>query len=183
MFPTSSVTYRQLRSRARRSLRSMARKSGSRIWAKTARIQVYDRDGLYLGITWRTPDYRNGRPSGLSIDRNGNVIVSDSHYHCFRIYSPDGVELCVFGGAGGTRRDSSATSAMSFKITTAITTWPSSAKISASASSIATASFFPAGAARASNRVSFRGTGLGPGTGRQSLRRRRLQRSHPGIHL
>ena len=56
----------------------------------TARIQVYDRDGKYLGPTWTTPDYRNGRPSGLSIDRDGNLIVSDSHYHCFRIYSADG---------------------------------------------------------------------------------------------
>jgi DNA-binding beta-propeller fold protein YncE len=67
----------------------------------TARIQVYDRDGQYLGATWTTPDYRNGRPSGLSIDRDGNLIVSDSHYHCFRIYSPGGVELRKFGGAGG----------------------------------------------------------------------------------
>lgn len=69
----------------------------------TARIQVYDRDGHYLGPTWTTPDYRNGRPSGLSIARDGNLIVSDSHYHCFRIYSPDGVELPrKFGGEGGT---------------------------------------------------------------------------------
>jgi DNA-binding beta-propeller fold protein YncE len=67
----------------------------------TARIQVYDRDGNYLGPTWTTPDYRNGRPSGLSIARDGNLIVSDSHYHCFRIYSPRGVELRKFGGAGG----------------------------------------------------------------------------------
>src|SRR5713226_9373620 len=57
----------------------------------TARIQVYDRDGHYLGPTWQTPDYRKGRPSGLSMDRDGNLIVSDSHYNCFRIYSPQGV--------------------------------------------------------------------------------------------
>ena len=68
----------------------------------TARIQVYDRDGKYLGLTWTTPDYRNGRPSGLSIDRDGNLIVSDSHYHCFRIYSPEGKELRDIGGDGGT---------------------------------------------------------------------------------
>jgi DNA-binding beta-propeller fold protein YncE len=61
----------------------------------TARIQVYDRDGKYLGPTWTTPDYRNGRPSGLSIDQDGNLIVSDSHYHCVRIYSPQGQELRV----------------------------------------------------------------------------------------
>src|SRR5262245_60593308 len=43
----------------------------------TARIQVYDRDGNYLGPTWTTPDYRDGRPSGLSIARDGNLLVSD----------------------------------------------------------------------------------------------------------
>jgi DNA-binding beta-propeller fold protein YncE len=68
----------------------------------TARIQVYDRDGHYLGPTWTTPDYRNGRPSGLSIDREGNLIVCDSHYHCFRIHSPEGVELRKLGGEAGT---------------------------------------------------------------------------------
>ena len=68
----------------------------------TARIQVYDRDGNYLGPTWTTPDYRNGRPSGLSIDRDGNLLVSDSHYHCLRIYSPDGRELRKIGGTAGT---------------------------------------------------------------------------------
>lgn len=62
----------------------------------TARFQVYDRDGNYLGPTWLPPDYRNGRPSGLSIARDGNILVSDSHYNCFRIYSPDGKELRSF---------------------------------------------------------------------------------------
>jgi DNA-binding beta-propeller fold protein YncE len=68
----------------------------------TARIQVYDRDGKHLGLTWTTPDYRNGRPSGLSIDRDGNLLVSDSHYHCLRIYSPEGKELRKLGGEAGT---------------------------------------------------------------------------------
>lgn len=56
----------------------------------TARIQVYDRRGKFLGPCWQTPDYRNGRPSGLSIDPDGNLLVSDSHYHCIRLYSPEG---------------------------------------------------------------------------------------------
>jgi DNA-binding beta-propeller fold protein YncE len=69
----------------------------------TARIQVYDRDGQYLdGHTWTTPDYKLGRPSGLSIDRDGNLLVSDSHYHCLRIYSPDGQLLRTLGGKAGT---------------------------------------------------------------------------------
>src|SRR6516164_328334 len=69
----------------------------------TARIQVYDRDGKYLGPTWTTPDFRNGRPSGLSIDPDGNLLVSDSHYHCLRIYSPEGKLLRTLGGEGGTK--------------------------------------------------------------------------------
>jgi DNA-binding beta-propeller fold protein YncE len=66
----------------------------------TARIQVYDRDGHYL-LGWTTPDSRNGRPSGLGIDRDGNLLVSDSHYHCLRIYSPEGIELRKIGGTPG----------------------------------------------------------------------------------
>jgi DNA-binding beta-propeller fold protein YncE len=68
----------------------------------TARIQVFDRDGNYLGPTWTPPDYRNGRPSGLSIDRDGNLLVSDSHYNRLRIYSPDGKLLRALGGQAGT---------------------------------------------------------------------------------
>jgi DNA-binding beta-propeller fold protein YncE len=67
----------------------------------TPRIQVFDLDGNYIGPTWTTPDSRNGRPSGLSIDRDGNLIVADSHYGCIRIYSPDGQELRHFGGERG----------------------------------------------------------------------------------
>jgi DNA-binding beta-propeller fold protein YncE len=67
----------------------------------TARVQVYDRDGTHLGLTWTTPDYGKGRPSGLSIDRDGNLILSDSHYNCFRIYSPEGKELRKLGGEAG----------------------------------------------------------------------------------
>ncbi len=68
----------------------------------TPRIQVFDRDGHFLGISWSTPDSRNGRPSGLSIDRDGNLLVSDSHYHCLRIYSPEGKLLRTLGGQAGT---------------------------------------------------------------------------------
>src|ERR1700722_17496938 len=41
----------------------------------TARIQVFDRDGKFLDRMWKTPDFRNGRPSGLSIDCAGNLLV------------------------------------------------------------------------------------------------------------
>lgn len=67
----------------------------------TARVQMFDLDGKHLGLTFTTPDFRNGRPSGLSIDRDGNLIVADSHYHCVRIYDHAGNELKKLGGEGG----------------------------------------------------------------------------------
>jgi DNA-binding beta-propeller fold protein YncE len=68
----------------------------------TARIQAFDRDGKFLGLSFTTPDYRNGRPSGLSVDHDNNLVVSDSHYHCVRVYSPEGKLLQTVGGNKGT---------------------------------------------------------------------------------
>jgi hypothetical protein len=68
----------------------------------TARIQAFDRNGKFLGACWTPPDFRNGRPSGLSIDKDDNVVVSDSHYHCVRVYSPEGKLLRTLGGDAGT---------------------------------------------------------------------------------
>ncbi len=67
----------------------------------TARIQAFDADGTYLGPTWTPPDFRNGRPSGLGIDRDGNLLVADSHYHCVRVYDAAGTLLKTFGGVIG----------------------------------------------------------------------------------
>jgi sugar lactone lactonase YvrE len=68
----------------------------------TARVQAFDRDGVFQKASWTTPDYSRGRPSGLSIDKEGNVVVSDSHYCCVRVYSPSGTLLQTVGGKEGT---------------------------------------------------------------------------------
>lgn len=75
-----------------------------RLWIVdfTARIQAWDLDGNYIGPTFTTPDYRNGRPSGLGLTRDGKLIVCDSHYSCIRIYEADGTEIKKMGGATGT---------------------------------------------------------------------------------
>jgi DNA-binding beta-propeller fold protein YncE len=74
-----------------------------RLWVVdfTARVQAFDLDGKHLGVTFRTPDFRNGRPSGLGLDRDGNLIVCDSHYHCLRVYDAAGTELRTLGGTAG----------------------------------------------------------------------------------
>jgi DNA-binding beta-propeller fold protein YncE len=67
----------------------------------TARIQMFNRDGEFLGVSFTPPDFRNGRPSGLGISRDGHLMVADSHYHTVRIYNAEGEELFKFGGNAG----------------------------------------------------------------------------------
>lgn len=68
----------------------------------TARIQVFDRHGKFLR-RWRTPEWERGKPTGLSIDRDGNLLVADTHYYRVLVYTPDGQLLSerVLGGQFG----------------------------------------------------------------------------------
>lgn len=70
---------------------------------KTARIQVFDRDGEYLH-GWRMPVWENGKPTGLSFDGDGNLMVADTHYFRILFYRPDGTPLPerTLGGTFGT---------------------------------------------------------------------------------
>ena len=67
---------------------------------KTARIQVFDRNGNYLR-GWQTPEYYSGKPTGLSFDNDGNLMVADTHYFRILFYTPAG-ELQVDKTLGGT---------------------------------------------------------------------------------
>lgn len=69
---------------------------------KTARIQVYDRDGHYLR-GWQTPESVNGKPTGLSFSRDGLLMVADTHYFRILFYRPDGqlVNEKTLGGQFG----------------------------------------------------------------------------------
>ena len=66
----------------------------------TARIQVFDRDGNFIR-SWQTPDHEHGRPTGMSIDRDGNLVVADTHYYQVLFYSPEGELLRKIGGTMG----------------------------------------------------------------------------------
>ncbi len=68
----------------------------------TARIQVFDTDGKYLR-GWKTPVSKNGRPSGLTIDRAGRLLVADTHYYRMLVYEASGepVEEATIGGTQG----------------------------------------------------------------------------------
>lgn len=66
----------------------------------TARIQVFTTEGKFLR-GWQTPVHDNGRPTGMSIDRRGNLRVADTHYFRVLTYSPTGELLETLGGVNG----------------------------------------------------------------------------------
>ena len=59
---------------------------------RSGRIQVFDADGNFVRKWW-LPKYKNGMPSGLSIDRDGNLLVADTHYYRMLVFKPDGTLL------------------------------------------------------------------------------------------
>jgi hypothetical protein len=68
----------------------------------TARIQVFDLAGQFLR-GWETPAHDAGRPTGLSIGRDGEILVADTHYHRVLIYRRNGKLLRTIGGVAGNR--------------------------------------------------------------------------------
>jgi DNA-binding beta-propeller fold protein YncE len=66
----------------------------------TARIQVFDAGGKFIRA-WRTPDSRNGRPTGLTVSSDDNVLIADTHYFRVLTYSPEGKLLSTLGGTHG----------------------------------------------------------------------------------
>ena len=68
----------------------------------TGRIQAFDRDGKYL-LGWRTPEIYAGKPCGLTFDREGNLLVADTHYFRVLVYTPQGqlLEGRTIGGVCG----------------------------------------------------------------------------------
>jgi DNA-binding beta-propeller fold protein YncE len=52
------------------------------------RIQAFTPEGKPLGL-WKTPAIANGRPAGIGVAPDGNLLVADSHYKRILVYAPD----------------------------------------------------------------------------------------------
>ncbi|HID06142.1 MAG TPA: hypothetical protein EYP10_03240 [Armatimonadetes bacterium] len=63
------------------------------------RIQKFTFDGEYL-LEWRTPLTELGKPEAMGIDKQGRLIVCDTHYHRVLIYTSDGKLLAQWGRLG-----------------------------------------------------------------------------------
>ena len=68
---------------------------------RSGRIQLFDPDGGVLSW-WRLPDYKLGQPVGVILEKQGTLLVNDSHYQRILRYSPRGRELLARWGTGGT---------------------------------------------------------------------------------
>lgn len=66
---------------------------------KAARIQRFSPNGDYE-TSWQMPEWEAGKPTGLSVDAAGRVLVADTHYHRVVIFDRDGKELARFGSNG-----------------------------------------------------------------------------------
>ncbi len=69
----------------------------------TGRIQVFDAEGRFLRY-WRTPAIERGKPVGIAIGQEGQVLVADTHYHRVLVYTSSGRRLpeSTIGGEEGT---------------------------------------------------------------------------------
>ncbi|NIP86226.1 MAG: hypothetical protein GTO03_11930 [Planctomycetales bacterium] len=85
--------------------RAMAVDAADRVYIvdMSARIQVFDVDGHLRRGPWQMPAFANGKPTGISIDRDGNLAVADTHYYRVLFFSPRGelLEQKTLGGTAG----------------------------------------------------------------------------------
>jgi ABC-type Fe3+ transport system permease subunit/DNA-binding beta-propeller fold protein YncE len=66
---------------------------------KTGRIQRLTQEGHSLG-TIRMPQIEAGKPTGISLHKDGRLFVADTHYSRVMIFSPDGRQIGEFGKYG-----------------------------------------------------------------------------------
>jgi len=66
---------------------------------KTGRIQRFDAAGRWQ-MQWFMPEYQNGKPTGITVDRHGRLFAADTHYNRVIVFDPDGREIGRFGAAG-----------------------------------------------------------------------------------
>ncbi|MFN7139412.1 MAG: ABC transporter permease subunit [Limisphaerales bacterium] len=67
----------------------------------TGRVQKFSSDGKYL-LHWQMPQTDLGRPKGMGLDPDGNIIVIEPHYSRVNHYASDGTLMHQWGGIKST---------------------------------------------------------------------------------
>lgn len=63
------------------------------------RVLIYDASGA-VKHWWRMPEVAKGRPEGVTVLRDGSIVVCDTHYSRVITFSPQGTILATFGSEG-----------------------------------------------------------------------------------
>ena len=65
----------------------------------TGRVQKFSPDGRYL-LQWQMPETDLGKPKGMTLDRDGNVVVVEPHYMRVNHFTPGGQLVAQWGVKG-----------------------------------------------------------------------------------
>ena len=65
----------------------------------TGRVQKFDPDGNYL-LQWQMPEIERGRPKGMALDHEGNIVVVEPHYSRINHFTPEGKLVSQWGVHG-----------------------------------------------------------------------------------
>jgi ABC-type Fe3+ transport system permease subunit/DNA-binding beta-propeller fold protein YncE len=65
----------------------------------TGRVQKFAPNGQYL-LSWQMPQTDKGKPKGMDLDRDGNVIVVEPHYNRINHHGTDGKLVYQWGPQG-----------------------------------------------------------------------------------
>ena len=68
----------------------------------TGRIQKFDPEGNYL-LQWQMPEIERGRPKGMALDHEGNIVVIEPHYSRINHFTPEGELVSQWGQHGRER--------------------------------------------------------------------------------
>ncbi|MBT5927193.1 MAG: hypothetical protein HOH33_11285 [Verrucomicrobia bacterium] len=65
----------------------------------TGRIQKFDSSGQYI-LQWQMPELERGRPKGMCVDIDGNIVVVEPHYARVNHFTPQGELVRQWGMKG-----------------------------------------------------------------------------------
>jgi DNA-binding beta-propeller fold protein YncE len=117
----------------------------------TGRVQKFDPEGNYL-LQWQMPEIERGRPKGMALDHEGNIVVVEPHYSRINHFTPEGRLVSQWGRHGRERGE------LSFPRAVAIT--PDGSAFVSEFQIVERLQKF--GLTRESVRVEIRGAGHGP---------------------
>ena len=65
----------------------------------TGRVQKFSSNGEFM-VSWQMPQTDLGRPKGMGLDRDGNIVVVEPHYQRINHFSPGGRLVSQWGHRG-----------------------------------------------------------------------------------